>query len=638
MAEPALHEHRLDFQGLRAIAVLAVIGYHFGIAGFSGGFAGVNIFFVLSGFFITRLLLRDIAANGRVRLGAFWLARAKRLLPNSTLALLATLGASSLLLPPYRFPAIALDTAFAAVFLANLHFAVSAIDYFKIAVPPSPVLHFWSLAVEEQFYVALPIVMTLLPRRLILAALAGLAVASFLAAVWVIQDNQPAAFFYPQYRAWELILGGLVALAFQQRHRVPQSVRAMLAWIGLALVAGSISVLDDASAYPGLWALLPTMGTAALLLGLQAGRATVLLDHVLSFPPMTAIGDMSYSLYLWHWPVAVILAAHWPNQPLALVLALLLAAGLAAVAYWAVERPVHRMPLEELEGWRIAAGAATGVAGVLLAASSLGNFPSTVSSEITQAIATAQADKGEISDNGCFLHYEDVTQPLCRAGDLAGSRRVVLFGDSHATQWYLPLSIAAQNAGWVMELRNKSSCPPADVTVWYVPLKSRYEPCDRWRAEQIADFLARPPDLVVLSGSSHYDTRLFDRSTGRRASADQDQRLWKEGVLRTVQTLRQAGIGVLEVRDTPRLYENVLDCLSAGDWAACSRPASEALAGLTSPLPDWPVLDFTDALCPGGLCAASQLGKIIYRDSEHLTYGFPAIFAPRFEAVLRDLG
>ena len=164
MAEPAFHQRRLDFQGLRAVAVLAVIAYHFGIPGFSGGFVGVDVFFVLSGFFITRLLLADLAKHGRVRLAAFWLGRAKRLLPNSVLALLATLVATFLFLPPYRFPDIALDTSFAAGFLANFHFAASAIDYFNIGAPRSPVLHFWSLAVEEQFYLVLPVALTLLPR------------------------------------------------------------------------------------------------------------------------------------------------------------------------------------------------------------------------------------------------------------------------------------------------------------------------------------------------------------------------------------------------------------------------------------------------------------------------------------------
>ena len=637
MAEPAFHQRRLDFQGLRAVAVLAVIAYHFGIPGFSGGFVGVDVFFVLSGFFITRLLLADLAKHGRVRLAAFWLGRAKRLLPNSVLALLATLVATFLFLPPYRFPDIALDTSFAAGFLANFHFAASAIDYFNIGAPRSPVLHFWSLAVEEQFYLVLPVALTLLPRRFLFPVLALAALTSFLAAIWVIDHSQPAAFFFPQYRAWELLLGGLVALGYDHRAFIPRLGRAALAWIGLVLVGGSIAGFSEAMIYPGPWALFPTTGTAALLLGLRSGSLSAPLGQTLSLRPVTVVGDMSYSLYLWHWPIAVLLAAHWPGQPFAVALGLLLTTIVSALAYYAVERPVHRITLPRIGANRIVAASGVGLATVLLGAVALANMPLVRSAEITQALATAQDDKGAISDNGCFLRYEDIVQPLCQGGDPNGSRRVVLFGDSHATQWYLPLSMAAQNQGWVMELRNKSSCPPADVTVWYVPLRSRYQECDIWRAAQMEDFRTNPPDLVVLASSSHYDTRLFDRSTGERARLDQDQTLWQGGFRRTIQALRNAGIAVLEVRDTPRLYDNVLDCLSAGQWEACSRPAKEALAGLTSPQPDWLVLDFSEALCPNQMCAATQGGKIIYRDSEHLTYSFPAIFGPRFEAALKEL-
>lgn len=642
MTEPAPHARRADFQGLRALAVCIVIAYHFGVPGFSGGFVGVDVFFVLSGFFITRLLMRDMATHGRVRLTAFWLARAKRLLPNSALVLLATLAATALVLPPYRFPAIATDIGAAAIFLANWHFASAAINYFNIGTPPSPVLHFWSLAVEEQFYLALPIVLTLTARFgtwrfAIPLVLATLALASFLASIWIIADNHPAAFFLPQYRAWELLIGGLVGLSYDHRHRIPATLRALAAWAGLALILWTTTALTDATIYPGLWALAPTLATAALLLGLRSGNATTPLGRVLASPPAVLIGDMSYSLYLWHWPVAIVIAARWPDQPSITTLGLLITAILAALAYYGVERPIHRLAPTRFKPQAVFATAIASICLVLLATLTLANLPSPRDPAITAAIATAQADVGAISTNGCFLNYDDIAQPLCRDGDLTSQRRVVLFGDSHATQWYLPLAIAAKNAGWLMELRNKSSCPFADVTVYYVPLKARYIPCDTWRTEQVADLLANPPALVVLASSSHYDTRLLDRTTGQRAASNRDLDLWQTGIKRTTTTLQQAGIAIIEVRDTPQLYANLLDCLSVGDWTACTRPRAEALAGLPSPTPDWPVFDFTDVLCTPASCPATHDGALVYRDREHLTYSFPAIVAPRFEAALRDL-
>lgn len=201
---------RPDLQGLRAVAVLVVVAFHFGIPGVPGGFIGVDIFFVLSGFFITRLLVRELDRTGRIDLTRFWANRIRRLLPNGLLAILATLLASVLLLPSYRLPSISGDAVAASAFFANFHFAAQAIDYFRLDDPPSPLLHYWSLAVEEQFYLVLPLLLTALVlfvrthrRAGATALLALIAVASFVASLVVIGHSQPEAFLHPYYRAWQ---------------------------------------------------------------------------------------------------------------------------------------------------------------------------------------------------------------------------------------------------------------------------------------------------------------------------------------------------------------------------------------------------------------------------------------------------
>lgn len=642
------NHRRADLQGLRAVAVLAVIGYHFGVPGVSGGFVGVDVFFVLSGFFITRVLMRDIEEHGRVRFARFWANRAKRLLPNGLLVICCVLAASALLLPAYRMVGISEDALSAAIFFANFHFAAHAVDYFHLDDPASPLLHYWSLAIEEHFYLVLPPAMMAVAlfarnkaRRMVVLLLITVAVVSFASSLVGILRSQPEAFFYSWYRAWQLACGGLTGLLFHRREMVPAALRSASALSGFIAIIASILMLDDAMTYPGIPALMPTLGTAALILGLDSGRHSAIIARFLAFPAMVAVGDISYSLYLWHWPVVTYLNELLPAVgSVGRVGGLVVTAALASAAYFVVERPVHHMKLRSYNAYKVIL---IGIAGAVLAATAAKGvtvLPSRTDVAVAARIAEASEDQGENYKNGCHLEYDIIDQKPCRFGHLGGPR-VVLFGDSHAAQWYEPLIKAGDEAGWEVVVWTKSSCPAADVTIWYRPSRSIYEQCNEWRAQRLRALKDNPPKLVVLGNSTRYYGWIYDDKHERDADRLTSELLWKEGVERTANALVSVGIQVVEVRDTPRMYGSYKDCLSDGEWSTCRRPRKDALAGMASPeiaSPLYSVLNLSDAICSLDFCPAVIGGAIAYHDNHHLTASFALTLYPHFAAFLSPTG
>ena len=302
---------RPDLEGLRAVAVVLVLLYHASVPGFTGGYVGVDVFFVLSGFLITGLLLREVRRTGTISLTSFYARRARRLLPASALVLLVTMVASALVLPPLRVPDVAGDAAAAALYVSNMRFAFQATDYLQAEMAPSPLLHFWSLGVEEQFYLFWPAIVLLIARGRAdagrrIAITAGLiSVVSFVAALWLTETNAPWAFFSLPTRAWELGLGAFLAIGATQLARIPARPAAVLAWVGLAMVTISGIILSTETPFPGTAALLPTIGSALVIVG-GFRQTPYAPGRWLSLAVPRFLGRISYSLYLWHWPVLIL--------------------------------------------------------------------------------------------------------------------------------------------------------------------------------------------------------------------------------------------------------------------------------------------------------------------------------------------
>jgi len=360
---------RPDIEGLRAIAVLLVLVYHAEFGWAAGGFIGVDVFFVLSGFLITSLLLRELRTTGTVSLSNFWARRARRLLPASGLVLVCTLLAGRVILDGLSQQELARDAIAASAFVANIRFFSVGRDYLTSELPPSPLLHFWSLAVEEQFYMVWPALLMLLTRVLRLGrrALGGVIglmwVASLVACVVITSQNQPWAFFMLPARAWELLTGAGLAFIGGTVVGMRERQRGLLGWAGLAVILASALLLDGSYQFPGWIAAIPVIATALVI---NAGTAAGGPGRLLSAPVMQWLGGRSYAIYLWHFPILILADRQWGPLPAGTrVVLLVLSVVLAAVSYHFLENPVrHSESLAAAPARSLALGAWIALIGI----------------------------------------------------------------------------------------------------------------------------------------------------------------------------------------------------------------------------------------------------------------------------------
>jgi peptidoglycan/LPS O-acetylase OafA/YrhL len=433
-----MHEkpfYRPDIDGLRAVAILSVVFYHFDIPGFGGGFVGVDVFFVISGFLITRAIYKE-TQSGTFSLLQFYDRRFRRVLPALLTVIVSTLAAGYLMLFPADYKLLGEQAAYSALGLANFYFLWNT-DYFAPAAEMLPMLHMWSLAVEEQFYLAWPIVLAALTtlalpnRKVILAALGVIILSSLSASAYLVTVDAKQAFFMPHTRAWELALGAvLVFVPAIENRRFAERAGA----IGIGLIIGSVLILDAKHPFPGLNALFPCIG-AALLVWPKTIATTA--SRALSIRPAVAIGLISYSLYLWHWPILVFFKfyanASSPTKPEAIAL-FAAALALSALSWRFVERPFRR------QRYSASRTVTTGLVGVSLAAAlgfgihALAGAPWRLTPEYRKIADYLAYERPEAATK-CQITSKDTSinelSPSCFGGDVS-KPNILLIGDSHA--------------------------------------------------------------------------------------------------------------------------------------------------------------------------------------------------------------
>jgi peptidoglycan/LPS O-acetylase OafA/YrhL len=644
---------RPDIEGLRAVAILLVVLSHAGVAAVAGGYVGVDVFFVLSGFLITSLLLREVAASGRISIPRFYARRALRLLPASALVLVCTLIAARFWLSPLLVGPYTHDAAAAAGYVSNLVFAHRGTDYLASDASPSPFQHFWSLAVEEQFYLAWPLLIiaaTALGRRRLLGyALAALAAASLILSVTETHRSAPWAYFGTHTRAWELAVGALLAAYAERVAHLPRLLGRFLGWAGLTAILLAATLYDDGTAYPGLFVVLPVAGAAAVIAG---------GNDALAIRPMAALGRLSYGWYLWHWPVLIIapvalgISGSVP-QRLALAIGAL---GLAWLSLRLVENPIrYSRVLRSRARYGLALGAslfacvlavvlvvrvsppaiAHGAAAaeleispdrpqVLAQAIRAGERLTALPANLTPSLKDAAADLPKIYHDGCHASSPATrVTGTCAFGDLQSEQTVVLLGDSHAAQWFPALERLAVERHWRLASLTKSGCTAADSTIWIDTLQRAYTECDSWRRSAIARIVALKPSLVVVSSTFVY--RLADPSA-----------TWRSAWARTFTELSVAGAPIAVLSDTPTMNVRVPVCLSQHPTrgSTCNRPVGaslnepqrQALLGFGSAVPVT-VVDPIPWLC-SSVCPVVLGNLLVYRDSTHLTTAMSAALAP----------
>jgi len=364
---PEDRRFRPDIQGLRAVAVLLVVLFHVHVPGLSGGYVGVDVFFVISGFVITGVLLREHAFTGSTSMVRFYGRRVRRIIPAATLVIIVAIVASYALLGRVGGTETATDGRWASVFLVNFHFAASGTNYLASLLPPSVLQNFWSLAVEEQFYLVYPAVFLVvarlswrLPLRRRLGIVLGVAVVgSFAYSVIQTSSNPAGAFFSPFPRAWELALGGLIAVGTVGLRRVPPAMAAGLTWIGLGSILCAAFVFTPATPYPGWAVALPVVGAGLVIAG-GVAFPQYGVECVLRCRPLQWIGLISYSWYLWHWPLLTLAAERSGTDTLPVADGLfwiVVALGLATATYVLIENPIrHNASLIVRRGASLAMG------------------------------------------------------------------------------------------------------------------------------------------------------------------------------------------------------------------------------------------------------------------------------------------
>ncbi len=644
---------RADIQTLRAVAVALVLLWHAGLPGLAGGYVGVDVFLVVSGFLMTRILLAEITEHGRLDLPRFYLRRARRLLPAAGATVLGVVLITLTLLPSTRWRDVAGDIAASAVYLVNWRFAERSVDYLAADAAPSPLQHFWSLAVEEQFYLVWPVVLALAVVSPVrrgrgsaaarVALVAGVAGTLSLAwSAWLSQADPGRAYLVTTTRVWELALGAVLAALWPRwvARRPGPRAAAVLVLAGLAAVLGSAVVLDAQTAFPGTAALVPTLGTVGVLLGGPFVRPGGVVERGLDLRPARWLGDVSYSLYLWHWPLLVAATAVVGAETLPWAVGLLvltLTLPVAWLSYRFVEAPfggrVARAPvrataralLRPVTGYAVSCAAGVGAVLVALGTLAPGGVASRVPAQAQQVSPAPEVARDDVYApfyDGCAGLAGTERATVCVDGDVDGDTRVVLVGDSHAVMWMPALAAAGAQRGWRVELVARTSCPAADV----IPMAGTdpREDCLDWLGEVTEALAADPPDAVVTAQVPI--PRLW--VDGEVVRSDDGHPLMAAGMVRTWERLGAAGAPVLTVAPTPRMGADPPECVAEhrDDPVSCGEPLEEALARTWAPVglaleqaPEVGLLDLTDELCPDGWCPAVDGSTLVWADGNHLS-------------------
>ena len=657
--------YRPDVEGLRAVAIGAVLLADAGVGIAAGGFAGVDVFFVISGYLITHVLVRELDRTGGISLSRFFAGRVKRLMPQVLAVITVVTVASALLLSPVRADAVASDVMAAGVYAMNWRLSAGAVDYFAAGDADGPLDHFWSLAVEEQFYLVWPLLLLVVSccrrrrapgsHRGLIVTLAAIAAVSLAFAIHHTATAPEQAYFSAPARAWELALGGLLAVALIER-RMGRRGAAAAAWAGTGAILASTLLFGSGTRMPGLPALLPVLGAVALL---AAGtcRCPPVPTRVLMLRGPRFVGRISYAWYIWHWPALVFAASAWGPLSATEGVAVTLASLVPTLfTHRWIEEPLRRSKAHLRRPRAILVAALAGPAVVVASGVALSaSMPSPAAlaagdaegagqlartheiQESAKALRPrprdASADRGSSYADGCLVPERAVTSPSCVYGDRRSKRTVVLFGDSHAMQLFPALEKLAAQRRWRLVQLTKAGCPPIAVRV-VSPLSRRdYPQCQSWREyalRRIAN--AERPSLVIASGSAHHQVI----AGGSRLKGDASARALARGYAPVLRRLRAAAKHVAVMTDPPRAPIDAPDCVSESlrELRRCAFPREKAVRRATvvsdgaRRVRGVRVLDATDEFCLEEVCPSVIGGVLVYRNSGHITASFAATLAP----------
>jgi peptidoglycan/LPS O-acetylase OafA/YrhL len=633
-----------------------VLAYHAKVPGFSGGYIGVDVFFVVSGFLITSLLMREFDATNKISLTNFYARRVRRLLPASLVVVIGTLVISKIWLEPLRLNDLTQDARAAALFATNIVFAVRESDYLQSALPPSPLQHYWSLGVEEQFYIFFPIVVMVLlklgkaSKSLLIAGLTMITAVSFAVCVAITPSMPAISFYLLPFRAWELGAGALLALLGSKVNRIKSVNRELFGWVGLVIIIVTSFIYDSKTSFPGYAAGLPVVAT--LLLILSGDNSKFGPSRLLELRVFQWLGSRSYSLYLWHWPISIVARSANKAELTAIQIALCMLATLllAELSFRFVEQPIHKVPkFLNNTNRSLAFGALLIVIGfgasfitapatadsvkvpdsttessVLASTTTIFQYSDSQLKELIDSapkitelpadlnppLAVLDNDEPEIYKLGCHDHAFDIP-PVCEFGDLESKTSIALIGDSHAAQWFEPLRRIAEQRGWRLQTFTRSGCTMLGVESGVI------EKCRIWLKNVLAEIQNDKFSLVVISGYTNRED-LVDESP--------------DGFINNITELHSAltinSQKIIYLADTPGPLLHVPICLSANIQTvqncnferndAINEQTAEILKGVWSSETSR-FVDLTDWFCTSQICPVVIGNMVVYRDISHIS-------------------
>ena len=677
-----VRKYRGEIQALRTIAVLAVVVYHINPDWLPGGFIGVDVFFVISGYLITAGLLRRVAEHGRISAADFWANRARRILPAATLTIITVTIASLFILPRSQFATLSLQAVASGFYVQNYALAQQSVDYLAADSAPTPFQHFWSLSIEEQFYIFWPMLVVAawhIAQRIrwasptddirhrrrvrVIATVLFFAVVggSFAYSVYITAHNPTNAYFYTLSRVWELGVGGLLAVYLGDPVRFPRT-RKWLALIGTLTIIACAFVYSGDIPFPGLTALVPVAATAAVI---TAGHTTGWgsPQRIFELWPVQRIGDWSYSMYLWHFPIIVFfetLAGRKATvlEAVIIVLASILIAGFS---FYLFEKPILHSPTMRRSSPLTLAGALIAVT----AAVGIGTVPHALVKMDEAKVAAAEAQVfappelntagefgpgfrslrttmyepryqnqplkpglGSIGENyptfaGCgdvpALGTSSDTRP-CVTGDKNGTKTLVVAGDSHAVQWVPAFEEALSREGWKIVVIARENCPLNAELRTFEERRNGFV-CSQAVPDMLGSIEQQEPDAVVIT-NRRYDDFAGGQSAAKRGYDAVFKRLTDE--------LDSAKI--IALGDSPEAPdgENMADCVAAAgdDTSTCDFPrpgpaeekSNKPLRAAAEAAGDGvDYADTLDAFCTESTCPAVIGSRAVYRDSNHIT-------------------
>ena len=673
---------RTDIQAFRALAVISVVIFHLWPNRLTGGFVGVDVFFVISGFLITQHIVRDVA-NGTFSVVSFWARRIRRLLPASLTVLVVTAGAILLVAPRDLWPTWIAEVGSSAAYFENWTLANNAVDYLAADNAASPTQHFWSLSVEEQFYFSLPILIWLLVVALrsraaekvskaVIILLSVIVFSSLIAGIYLTYAEPVSSYFFTQVRAWQFGAGALLASVWTY---VPQNRKFKLLSliVGLGLIVASALLLDGAMAYPGFWAIIPTLGAVlAIASDLEDGP----IARLLAWRPIQFVGDVSYSIYLWHWPLIILLPLVIGNlTTVAKISIIVISLGLAALSQKYIEQPFINL------GRRQGARNRTAIAGMAVACGALLAGSMAVSAQADESIrveltqqqqavnsgldclgAASKAPDGVACSNPDLAKIllpsvelashdspslllpsscqgtkasDSVPKP-CNLTGKTSDTKIALIGDSHSAQFMAPMLNLAKKNNWQVVSYSKGGCPLSYAERTHdAVLKAA---CKKWVKAAVKQLTTQGFDLVVTSQVSGTEW-----ASGKIKAATYAQ----DGLVNVWKEINTAGVPVLVMKDNPRPIKASLLCIKKNKFdhfdtcqntkkaAMLFDPQPGAVKKLNSPLTR--LVDFTNVYCDDFKCDAVIGGVIVNRDENHLTNTFSKTLAPYIEVEIKEL-